>query len=383
MHLFAVYFFLIVLRLESDWGTPYHELINLWTIGALLVGLFALPAGWLADRWSAPGMIAAAFFGLGLAAVGCGLSASTQSLWIWLCLLGAFASVYHPVGIPWLVRNTESRGKALGINGIFGSSGVAVAGLVAGSLIDVSGWRVAFIVPGCFSIATGLVMVCCLKMGLMADRTSMKSAVKATSQADRIWTFGVFLLTMFSGAVIYQATQASLPKIFELRLAEDISQSALGIGAMIAIVYGTAGLSQVVAGYLADRYPLKVVYLSAFMFQVPLLWLMSELGGMVLVAVAAAATILNSGALPAENMLLADTVPANYHGLAFGVKFVLAFGAAPIAIRLVSYINSTTGDFRQLFLVLAGMAILSCLSALMLPTFRSVPKTLASSQSEE
>ena len=122
--------------------------------------------------------------------------------------------------------------------------------------------------------------------------------------------------------------------------------------------------------------------MAAFMFQIPLLWLMSELGGMVLVAVAAAATILNSGALPAENMLLADTVSVNHHGLAFGLKFVLAFGSAPIAIRLVSYINSTTGDFRYLFLVLAGMAILSCLSALMLPTSRSSPKVLASNQSE-
>ena len=327
-------------------------------------------------------MIAIAFLGLGLAAIACGLSGSTQSLWAGLCLLGAFASVYHPVGIPWLVRNTESRGKALGINGIFGSSGVAAAGLVAGLLMDVSGWRAAFIVPGCLSLATGLGMVCCLKMGLMVDRTSTKSVVKATSQVDRIWTFGILLLTMFSGAVIYQATQASLPKVFELRLAEDIGERALGIGAMVAIVYGTAGLSQVVAGYLADRYPLKVVYLAAFMFQIPLLWLMSELGGMVLVAVAAAATILNSGALPAENMLLADTVPVSHHGLAFGLKFVLAFGSAPIAIRLVSYINSTTGDFRYLFLVLAGMAILSCLSALMLPTSRSSPKELASNQSE-
>ena len=31
---------------------------------------------------------------------------------------GLFASIYHPVGIAWLVRNAKNRGKALGINGV-------------------------------------------------------------------------------------------------------------------------------------------------------------------------------------------------------------------------------------------------------------------------
>ena len=58
MHTFTAFYFVIVLALEADWGLPYHELIELWTLGALLVGLGALPAGWLADRWSARAMIA-------------------------------------------------------------------------------------------------------------------------------------------------------------------------------------------------------------------------------------------------------------------------------------------------------------------------------------
>ena len=54
MHLFTAFYFVIVLALEADWELPYHELIELWTLGALLVGLGAIPAGWLSDRWSAP-----------------------------------------------------------------------------------------------------------------------------------------------------------------------------------------------------------------------------------------------------------------------------------------------------------------------------------------
>ncbi|MGW8369171.1 MAG: MFS transporter, partial [Gammaproteobacteria bacterium] len=69
MHMLTAFFFVIVLALEVDWQRPYHELVGLWTLGALLVGVCALPAGWLADRWSAPGMMVVMFVGMGLSCV--------------------------------------------------------------------------------------------------------------------------------------------------------------------------------------------------------------------------------------------------------------------------------------------------------------------------
>ena len=35
MHLFTAFYFVIVLALEDAWTLPYHELIELWTLGAL------------------------------------------------------------------------------------------------------------------------------------------------------------------------------------------------------------------------------------------------------------------------------------------------------------------------------------------------------------
>ena len=57
MRLFAVYFFLIALPLERDWKMSYPTLIELWTVGSFLVGAMAMPAGWLADRWSPSAMM--------------------------------------------------------------------------------------------------------------------------------------------------------------------------------------------------------------------------------------------------------------------------------------------------------------------------------------
>ncbi|MEX0760409.1 MAG: MFS transporter, partial [Tistlia sp.] len=155
VHLFTAIYAVIFLSLEEVWSLPYHELLKLWSLGALLVGLAALPAGWLGDRWSKTGMMVVYFLGLGSASIVCGLVDGPTALLVGLAAIGLFASIYHPVGIAWLVRNAKKRGKALGFNGVFGGVGVASAGLVAGSLIDFWSWRAAFIVPGVLCLATG------------------------------------------------------------------------------------------------------------------------------------------------------------------------------------------------------------------------------------
>ena len=368
MHLFAVYFFLVVLPLEREWGLPYHELIELWTIGSLLVGVLALPAGWLADRWSAPGMLVVFFLGLGGAALVCGMAASPRTMWIGLCLLGAFAAIYHPVGVAWLVRSaTRSRGKVLGINGIFGSAGVAGAGLSAGMLIDVFGWRVAFFVPGGLSILTGAAMWYCLRAGWIADDAPIAAASDSGDRARQMQAFVLLMITMFGGALIYQATQAALPKVFAVRLADMVGTSAFGVGALVAVVYSVAGLTQLLSGHLADRFDLKRVYIATFLAQIPMLWFAANIGGMSLVAAMTMLVVANTGSLPAESMLLASATPARRHGIAFGLKFVLAFGAAPVAIRLVAYINDVTGGSYWLFVFLAAIGAVVVLTATFLP----------------
>ena len=376
MHLFAVYFFLVVLPLEREWAMPYHELISLWTVGSLLVGAMALPAGWLGDRWSAPGMLVLFFLGLGGAAIICGLATSPTVMWAGLSLLGAFAAIYHPVGVAWLVRTTtESRGKALGINGVFGNAGVAGAGLVAGSLIDLFGWRIAFLVPGAISLATGVVMLYCLASGrFTGDATTRRLPAGADGQTGQLRAFVLLLITMFGGAIIYQATQIALPKIFAVRLVEFVGSSTFGVGAFIALVYGFAGLTQVASGYLADRFDLKMVYIGTFLLQIPVLWIAASAGGVSLIAASTVLVVANTGSLPAENMLLAAATPERRHGVAFGLKFALAFGAAPLAIKLVAYVNETTGSFSLLFTILTTVGIGVVVAAALLPKLKRPQK---------
>ena len=52
MHMFAAFYFVIVLTIEKEWNISYDQLIRLWSLGALLIGLGAIPFGWLSDKLS-------------------------------------------------------------------------------------------------------------------------------------------------------------------------------------------------------------------------------------------------------------------------------------------------------------------------------------------
>src|SRR3546814_221002 len=174
--------------------------------------------------------------------------------------------------------------------------------------------------------------------------------------------------------LLFHATQASLPKVFDLRLRDLAGEGALGIGALVALVYTAGGLMQLAGGWLADRYPLKPIYLGAFVLQVPVMALIASTGSPALVGLSIMTVILSSAALPAENMLLARYTPAQHRSLAFGVKFVLAFAIANPAILLASWVEGRSGEFTLLYLILAVIAACAALAACFLPAARPLAR---------
>ena len=112
MHMFAAFYFVIILSIEIEWNLSYDELIKLWSLGALLIGLGAIPFGWLSDRWSRSSMMVIMFIGMGIFLNLCGLSYSVTGLFIGLSILGLSCSIYHPVGIAWVVNSSQKKGRA-------------------------------------------------------------------------------------------------------------------------------------------------------------------------------------------------------------------------------------------------------------------------------
>jgi MFS family permease len=368
----------VVLALERDWGMPYAELFALSIPGAVMFGAGALPAGWLGDRWSATGMMAVFFFGTGIAAVLTGFARTPLELAVGLTAIGSCAAIYHPVGIPWLIRHARSRGRALGISGVFGSAGTAAAALVAGALADLYGWRAAFIVPGLVCLATGVAFVALLRLGLIADGEGEAAPTPAPSRAEVRRAFTALAVTVLCVGVIYQATSYALPKIFEERLAGFVGGSVLGIGGVVTACYLLSGLTQLIGGELADRFPQKTVYMLCQLAQVPLYALAFFLFGASLLPVAFLMIAFNVMGQPAENALLARYTPMKWRGQVFGAKFVLTLGVSSLGVAVIPLIHAATGSLDGLFVLLGASALISFLGASMLPTERREARLAAS-----
>lgn len=377
MHIVAALYLTVVLAIERDWVADYDELIGLWVVGSLMIGVGAPLAGWLGDRWSAAGMMVIFFLMTGAGAIAAGFAAGPADLALALGLLGLGASIYHPVGIAWVVRVAVNRGRMTGINGIFGSLGVATAALIAGTISDAYGWRMAFLIPGVISILLGIALFLAIAAGSVVDQKTDARPQPPPGRGDMVRAFLILSVTMFTAGLVFNAVQTAMPKWFELSLdglagqlsasGSTASGSTASIGAMVTGVYLLAITSQYVGGWAADRYPLKVLYFGSLMTQVPLMLLASYLTGLPLIVVAIVMVYCSGFQIPAETLLLARFSPANYRGLMFGAKFVLAFGAGPLAVALVSGVFDRYQSFAPLFLLLGAVLSIAALAAVMLP----------------
>lgn len=369
-HLFAPIFYVVVLTLDSELGLSYGEVVSLIVVGNVLFGVAAPVAGWLGDRWSATGMISLFFVGTGAGMVLTGLATTPVQIAAALAITGLFASIYHPVGIAWLVRNARARGLALGVNGVFGGIGPAVAALAAGILTEAFGWRSAFLVPGAIVLATGGVFIWLVRRRLIVEVREDRYRDAPATRRDTVRAISVLAVTLLCTGLIYQATQPALPKIFSERLSGVFDQGVMGVSMLVALVYLTAGASQVIAGHLADRYPLKTVYVACYALQVPFLVLAAGAQGADLVPIAMMMVAANVGVLPAENSLVARYAPSRWRGLAFGLKFILAFGISGLGVRLEGMIYDATGGFWWLFMLLAAIGTVGVAAAVLLPSER-------------
>ena len=314
-------------------------------------------------------MIAVSFIGMGAASMVAGFMDGPGSIVLVLAAIGIFAAIYHPVGIPWVMRLApHNPSKALAINNLFGGMGVGVAALTAGGLIDLISWRAAFIVPGAVSLLVGAVMFAMLGRGRIAEPGNNSSEdASGTSRGGMLRGALLILGTGFVGGLVYQSTQAVAPKMFEVRLEEFLGGSTAGVGAVVFAIYILAGIGQLVGGWAADRFSWKRAYLLAWCIHMPMLWFAASAGGPFLIFAVFMITVAGTGAIPAEALLFARYTPERHHGLIFGFRYVLALGSAPLAIQFIAYVLERTGEFAWIYWMLGTAGCLALVGILALP----------------
>ncbi|MGH6886799.1 MAG: MFS transporter, partial [Geminicoccales bacterium] len=271
-----------------------------------------------------------------------------------LTLTGAFAAIYHPVGIAMLVAAPQRMGAVLGWNGLWGNLGLAAAALVTGAMVDLAGWRAAFFVPGLVCVAAGAGFLLLVKDPGRVKTTSKTIGLHIEGRTmARI--FAVLLIATACGGIIFNSTTVSMPKVFDERLSA-LTQTNFGIGALVAVVYTIAAFAQVAMGTLIDRFELKRLMIGVALAQIPLLALAANLQGWAMLGAAVLMMLAVFGQIPLNDAIVGKYCADEYRARVLAVRYVVSLGVAAVAVPLIAVLHRTEGGFSNVFLVLAALA---------------------------
>ena len=258
-------------------------------------------------------------------------------------------------------------GVALGINGVWGNMGVAVAAVVAGALIDISGWRAAFVVPGAAAVVTGLAYALLCRVhhaGASGRAAGAKRAPAVLDKRTLVTIFVIIGVTTTLGSFIFQSMTFALPKLLEERLS-DVWDSATAIGGSAFAVFAIASLAQIVIGHLVDRHSIRTVFAVVAGLQIPAYMIVVGLSGLPVLGGAVAFMLLIFGQIPINDALLSRITTPRYRSRVYAVKFVLSFSVAAAAIPLVALLHETTGfDGMLVAMTVVAAVIFACVLAL-------------------
>ncbi|UCF97361.1 MAG: MFS transporter [Spirochaetaceae bacterium] len=382
-HIYMLIFPALVMPVGRGLGLSLSRVVSMSFWSYLLYGILAAPWGALCDRighkWALCSGLVISGFGLILA----GTFPNPGSIVISFALVGIGSAAYHPSAVSLLSQSIRERGRAMGINGMWGNIGMAIVPFTVGLLNFVIGWQKGLILLGSLGLALGIVGVF-MHFGVQRGEDQKVVEPIARGAANRLLViFGIGLI--FSG-LMYRSYTVILPAFLEYRLGDmtevfrrwvidrlvDVRDApafnTLVANLVATVIYVVGAIGQGIGGRIADRYSLKWLYFSFYALALPFVaatiwianaWLMPAVGIFMLFAL---------GALPIENSLVAYLTPARWRSIIYGVKYTLIFGVGSFAVKLVGWVQEYYGlqsvmllivFFNICFLVVIGLFLIT------------------------
>jgi len=378
-HFYILIFPVLVLPLSRDLGLSLNRVLGLSFLMYLLYGLVAIPWGLISDNTNPRTVM-----GLGTVMAGGGLVLSglirNADLLTWtLAITGLGCAAYHPSGLTLVSKGIKSRGKGMGINGIFGNLGMAVAPFAAGILNYFFGWRQTLIFLGIAGIIIGF-MIFIFTFSVPRDRDLQHDETLKSNSVLKLFLI-LCVVVLFSG-LMYRTYTLIFPAWIELKMSDLFNKITFYLEnsgsksllpetdtLLAAIITGLAYVigmfGQFAGGRIADKWELRSAYLFFWLMALPFLLLARFSSGLWVLPFTGFFIFFALGIQPIENSIYAILTPARWRSVGYGIKFTLAFGIGSLSVFIVKQLEPSLG-FGGIILLVAGYLLLTTLATLAL-----------------
>ena len=372
-HLFLLIFATAVSAIATEFGVGRWEDMMPYTVGAFVMfGLGSIPAGRLGDLWGRRQMMLVFFFGMGLSALAVAQTQTPLQMGIALTVLGVFSAIYHPVGIPMLVQKAEKPGLTIGINGLAGNLGIAMAALSTGFLVAWQGWRMAFIVPAMVSILCGILFARTAPHEMTAPAKKKTSVVQLPKHLA--WrTFVVMVATSTTSSLLFNITTNGNTQLLAERL-DGLVNDPTRLGMLLALIYAVASLAQLVVGRLLDWLPVKPLFFSVLFLQIVSFALASQTAGWVWYVAAIGYMVMVFAAIPFSDTMVVRYIDDAMRSRVSGTRIAISFGISSLAVYSLGPFVKASG-FTQLMVAASCVAAVGALIVLFLPNEAQMKST--------
>jgi MFS family permease len=360
-HFVILIFPTVVIGLEVVYGRPYAELLALGSASYFAFGVFSLPAGWLADRWSRRNMMMTFFFGCALSLAAAAAAPTLIMFAVALFALGVFAAIYHPVGTAMLIEASNTRGRTLALNGVCGNVGAALAAGITAALASWVSWRAAFVVPAVVCFISGIVYVAATSDD--RHRTGKRKTIADVHVPWRLAAimFAVYIVISICSGLVFNTISIALPKIVDERFGANASLVAVGSLATAVVLCGALG--QLAMGRLVARFPPHLLFAAVVVAQLMGIIWASYASGPALVAALAVSMTAIYGQVTVGDIVIARYTADAWRGRVYAVRFFLTFVSAGASVSIIAFLYAR-GGFDLVLGTIAGVAAALVVSVL-------------------
>jgi MFS family permease len=343
----------VVIGLEVVYRRPYSELIALATAMFVAFGVFSLPAGWLADRWSRRNMMVAFYIGCGLALLVAAFAPTLPLMAAALFALGVFAAIYHPVGMAMLIEISQARGRTLAFNGVCGNLGVALAAGITGILASWLGWRAAFAVPALMCVATGVAYWMMVADDSHTIASRKKTAEVALDARTALTMFLLFIVISIMSGLVFNTVLVALPKLVDEQLGNGANLTV--VGGLATAVFMCGALAQVAVGRLVERFSAPMLFAAVVTVQFFGILASAHATGTALLLSLAVSMAAIYGQVTVGDIVVARFTADAWRGRIYAVRYFLNFTSSAVAVGLIALLHDR-GGFALVLAVIAACA---------------------------